>query len=323
MVADSASAVSAQAVLLLGPTASGKSALALQWAQQLPLEIVSIDSAQVYRGMDIGTAKPTAQERAQVPHHLLDLRDAHEPYSVAEFVRDATQVIAEIRARGKLPLLVGGTMLYAKALREGLSDLPSADAELRAQIAAQAAQLGWPALHERLAQIDPTTAARLPATDRQRIARALEVFELTGTPLSQLQQLHATRSTPQRFPVLALMPTDRSVLHQRIGARFQHMLDEGLVEELRQLRARLPLQRDLPSMRCVGYRQAWAYLEGECSHEAFVTDALTATRGLAKRQMTWLRSMPHVNVVAANQSEHALIQLRQHLERFNFSDQCG
>lgn len=300
--------------MLLGPTASGKSALALQWAQQLPLEIVSIDSAQVYRGMDIGTAKPTAQERAQVPHHLLDLRDAHETYSVAEFVRDATQAIAEIRARGKLPLVVGGTMLYAKALREGLSDLPSADPELRAQIAAQAEQLGWPALHERLAQIDRATAARLPATDSQRIARALEVFELTGTPLSQLQQLHMARSTPERFPVLALMPADRSALHQRIADRFHHMLEAGLVEELRHLRTHLPLQRDLPSMRCVGYRQAWAYLESECSHEVFVTDAITATRRLAKRQMTWLRGMPQVSVIEATQPETTLLQLRQHFE---------
>ncbi len=308
-------ALPVQAVLLLGPTASGKSALALQLAEHRALEIVSMDSAQVYRGMDVGTAKPTARERAQVAHHLLDLREAHEPYSVAEFVRDATQAIADIRARGKLPLIVGGTMLYAKALREGLSDLPSADPALRARLAAEAAQDGWPALHERLARIDPVTAARLPPTDRQRIARALEVFELTGKPLSALHTLNTAAHAGQ-LPVLALVPRDRAELHQRIAARFEAMLKAGLVDELRQLRARLPLHRDLPSMRCVGYRQAWAYLEGECTHENFVTTALTATRGLAKRQMTWLRSMAEATVLDSEPAAQALTHLRRRVDQF-------
>ena len=279
------------AVLLLGPTASGKSALAMRLAEHVPLEIVSIDSAQVYRGMDIGTAKPSAEERARVPHHLLDLRDPHQPYSAADFVRDATQAIAAIRARGKLPLVVGGTMLYAKALREGLSALPRADPAVRARLSAQAADQGWPALHQRLAQIDPATAARLPPTDSQRIQRALEVFELTGTPLSQL---HAggVPGNPARFPIIALLPADRTALRERIATRFAAMLKAGLLDELRALRARFPLSRDLPSMRSVGYRQAWAYLEGECTRAEFTTNALTATRGLAKRQMTWLRAMP-------------------------------
>lgn len=280
----------AEAILLLGPTASGKSALAMRLAETLPLEIVSIDSAQVYRGMDIGTAKPTAAERTRVPHHLLDLRDPNETYSAADFVRDATRAIADIRARGKLPLVVGGTMLYAKALREGLSALPPADPAIRARLSAQAAEHGWPALHARLARIDPATAARLPPNDSQRIQRALEVFELTGTPLSQ-QQTGGAGDRAGRFPIVALLPADRGALRERIARRFAAMLDAGLVEELRALRARYPLRRDLPSMRCVGYRQAWAYLEGECTHEKSVADALTATRGLAKRQMTWLRAM--------------------------------
>ncbi len=301
--------------MLLGPTASGKSALALQLAEHLDLEIVSIDSAQVYRGMDVGTAKPGTEERTRVAHHLLDLRDAHETYSVAEFVRDATQAIADIRARGKLPLIVGGTMLYAKALREGLSDLPSADPAVRAKLAAQAAELGWPALHARLAQIDPTTAARLPPTDSQRIARALEVFELTGTPLSVMHAPNTTSHAAQ-FPILALAPNDRAALHQRIALRFDAMLSAGLLDELRDLRTRLPVHRDLPSMRCVGYRQAWAYLEGECTHEAFVATSLTATRGLAKRQMTWLRSMTDATMIDPQDTHQALAHIRQAVEQF-------
>jgi tRNA dimethylallyltransferase len=283
------SRTTAEAILLLGPTASGKSALAMRLAEKLPLEIVSIDSAQVYRGMDIGTAKPTAAERARVPHHLLDLRDPHETYSAADFVRDATRAIAGIRARGRLPLVVGGTMLYAKALREGLSALPPADAAIRARLSAEASERGWPALHSRLVQVDPATAMRLPPNDSQRIQRALEVFELTGVPLSTLQT--GAGADAVRFPIIALLPQDRAALRERIARRFAAMLDAGLVDELRALRARYPLHRELPSMRSVGYRQAWAFLEGECTREQFVADALTATRGLAKRQMTWLRSM--------------------------------
>ena len=277
------------AVLLLGPTASGKSALALQLAEHVPLEIVSIDSAQVYRGMDIGTAKPTSAERARVPHHLLDLRDPSQPYSAAEFVRDATQAIGAIRARGRLPLVVGGTMLYAKALREGLSALPSADPQVRARIEARARAHGWPALHAELARLDPATAARLPPADSQRIQRALEVIELTGLPLSQLQ------SAPERPPLalrtIALLPADRAELHRRIEARFDAMLAAGFLDEVRALRARGDLDPDLPALRSVGYRQAWAHLAGQTPFDEFRAAGIAATRQLAKRQITWLRSM--------------------------------
>jgi tRNA dimethylallyltransferase len=281
--------MSADAVLLLGPTASGKSALALQLAQEIPLEIVSIDSAQVYRGMDIGTAKPTAAERAAVPHHLIDIRDPAEPYSAADFVRDATAAIADIRARGKLPLIVGGTMLYAKALRDGLSDLPRADATVRARLEAQAQAEGWPALHARLAQVDPATAARLPPKDRQRIQRALEVWETTGMPLSQLQK--APRKPPLALATVALLPADRGELRRRIAQRFDAMLAAGFLDEVRRLIERGDLHADLPSMRAVGYRQAWAYLHGEGDLAALRTAATHATAQLAKRQITWLRSM--------------------------------
>lgn len=277
------------AVLLLGPTACGKSALALSLAQHLPLEIVSIDSAQVYRGLDIGTAKPSAAERAQVPHHLLDLREPNQPYSAADFVRDATRVIGEINARGRLPLVVGGTMLYARALRGGLSDLPPADAAVRTRIEAEAKSLGWPRLHERLARIDPATAARLPPNDSQRIQRALEVFELTGLPLSQLQGSACPPSL--RLATLALLPEDRAELHRRIERRFEAMLAAGFLDEVRRLMARGDLDADLPALRSVGYRQAWRHLRGETTFAQFRAQAIAATRQLAKRQITWLRSM--------------------------------
>jgi tRNA dimethylallyltransferase len=279
----------ADAVLLLGPTASGKSALAMALASTLPIEIVSVDSAQVYRGMDIGTAKPSAAERAAVPHHLLDLRDPAEPYSAADFVRDASAAIAEIRQRGKLPLVVGGTMLYARALRSGLSELPPADAEVRARLSARAQAQGWAALHEELARVDPITAARLPPGDSQRIQRALEVFELTGLPLSQLQGRPRVASMSLR--TIALLPRDRTALHARIARRFDAMLAAGFLDEVRVLIARGDLHADLPSQRSVGYRQAWAHLQGQSDAETFRLATLQATRQLAKRQMTWLRSM--------------------------------
>jgi tRNA dimethylallyltransferase len=279
----------AEAVLLLGPTACGKSALAMALAGHAALEIVSIDSAQVYRGMDIGTAKPSATERARVPHHLLDLRDPSEPYSAADFVRDATRVIGEIRARGRLPLAVGGTMLYARALRGGLSDLPPADAAVRAGIDAQARELGWPAMHARLREIDPVTAARLPPNDSQRIQRALEVFELTGLPLSQLHG--APKGAGPHFATIALLPEDRAGLHRRIERRFDDMLAAGFLDEVRALMARGDLDADLPALRSVGYRQAWRPLRGEPTFAQFRTAAIAATRQLAKRQITWLRSM--------------------------------
>jgi tRNA dimethylallyltransferase len=283
------------AVLLLGPTACGKSALALQLAQAIPIEVVSIDSAQVYRGMDIGTAKPSTDERARVPHHLIDIRDPAQPYSAADFVRDATRAIGEIHSRGRLALVVGGTMLYARALREGLSKLPSADASVRARIDAQARAHGWPALHARLATIDPTTAARLPPNDRQRIQRALEIFELSGTPMSRLTAL--TETLPLRLQTIALLPADRAELHRRIETRFDAMLAAGFLDEVRSLMARGDLDPDLPSMRSVGYRQAWQHLRGATTFAQFRAAGIAATRQLAKRQITWLRSMRDVAVL--------------------------
>jgi tRNA dimethylallyltransferase len=283
------------AVLLLGPTASGKSALAMELAAEIPLEIVSVDSAQVYRGMDIGTAKPSAADRAAVPHHLIDIRDPAEPYSAADFVRDATVAIREIRKRGKLPLLVGGTMLYAKALREGLSELPSADPEVRARIEGEARELGWPALHARLAQVDPAAAARLKPNDSQRIQRALEVYETAGSPMSEL--IRTDTAPTLKLSTVALLPADRTLLRDRIAQRFDAMLDAGLLEEVRTLHARGDLHPNLPSMRSVGYRQAWRFIEDQCTFNEFREDGITATRQLAKRQMTWLRSMPNVTVI--------------------------
>ena len=279
----------ADTVMLLGPTGSGKSALALELAQRHPIEIVSVDSAQVYRGLDIGTAKPSAAERAAVAHHLLDLRDPSQPYSAADFVRDATAAIADIRSRGKIPLLVGGTMLYAKALREGLSDLPSADESVRATLSAEARTLGWPALHARLATLDPETAARLKPNDSQRIQRALEIVSVTGTPMSAL----LARGEPPtlKTEIIALMPLDRASLHRRIEERFDGMLEAGFLAEVEHLRARGDLTPELPSMRSVGYRQAWSYLDGGVTREAFRAAAIAATRQLAKRQLTWLRSL--------------------------------
>ena len=283
------------AVLLLGPTASGKSALAMQMAELIPLEIVSVDSAQVYRGMDIGTAKPSAAERATVPHHLIDIRDPADPYSAADFVRDATVAIRDLRKRGKLPLLVGGTMLYAKALREGLSNLPAAAPQVRARIEAEATRLGWPALHARLAQVDCITAARLKPNDGQRIQRALEIYEVTGTPMSDL--LGADTPPLLNLTTIALLPADRAQLHRRIAQRFDAMLDAGLLEEVRALRARSDLSPDLPSMRSVGYRQAWTFEEGKCTFDEFRSASIASTRQLAKRQITWLRSMTDAVVV--------------------------
>ena len=283
------------AALLLGPTASGKSALAMQLAEKISLEIVSIDSAQVYRGMDIGTAKPSAADRAAVPHHLIDIRDPADPYSAADFVRDATVAVREIRARGKLPLLVGGTMLYAKALREGLSNLPSADPEIRARIEGEARERGWPALHAQLAQVDPTTASRLKLNDSQRIQRALEIYETTGVPMSEL--LGKDPAPTLKLSTVALLPTDRAQLHDRIVQRFDAMLAAGLIDEVRTLHGRGDLHADLPSMRSVGYRQAWRFVEGQCTFEELRETGIAATRQLAKRQMTWLRSMPNVTVI--------------------------
>ncbi|MFO1398050.1 MAG: tRNA (adenosine(37)-N6)-dimethylallyltransferase MiaA [Burkholderiales bacterium] len=273
----------------MGPTASGKSALALVLAREFGGEIVTVDSAQVYRGMDIGTAKPSAAERAQVPHHLLDLRDPTEAYSAAQFAADAQQAIAGIRARGRVPIVAGGTMLYFKALTEGLSSLPRADPAVRAEIDAQAAREGWPALHAALARVDPATAARLEPTDAQRIQRALEVHRLAGQPLSELQGQRVAASLGPAVR-LALVPADRAPLHDAIARRFDAMLGEGLVDELRGLRARHALTPELPAMRCVGYRQAWDFLDGRIDAAQLRAAGIAATRQLAKRQLTWLRS---------------------------------
>ena len=285
------------AYALLGPTASGKSRLALELAAKLPVEIVSMDSAQVYRGMDIGTAKPSAAERKRVPHHLIDLIDPTESYSAGRFRADCVDAIGEIQRRGKVPLLVGGTMLYYKALAQGIDELPVAEPGLRAQIDARAARHGWPALHADLARVDPVTAARLSPNDAQRIQRALEVWELTGKPISELQR-SANPGLPFQLRAYALVPEDRAQLHQRIAQRFDRMLKDGLVEELKGLRGKYELHAGLPSMRCVGYRQAWGYLEGEYGKAELREKGIAATRQLAKRQLTWLRSLPGIEPAA-------------------------
>ena len=277
------------AILLMGPTAAGKSALALALAEAVGGEIVTVDSAQVYRGMDIGTAKPDAPTRARVPHHLLDIVDPTEPYSAARFVRDALETMDAIRARGRVPIAAGGTMLYFKALTEGLSELPAADPALRARIDEEARKRGWPALHAELAQVDFVTAARLEPTDSQRIQRALEVWRTTGVALSSLQG-RRTSGALGAFVTFALVPADRARLHDAIAKRFDAMLAAGLVEELANLRRRHALDRDLPSMRAVGYRQAWRHLDGEIDVATLRLQGIAATRQLAKRQLTWLRS---------------------------------
>jgi tRNA dimethylallyltransferase len=279
------------AFVLLGPTASGKSALAMRLAQSFPVEIVSVDSAQVYRGMDIGTAKPSAAERRAVPHHLIDLVDPTERYSAGRFRADAIRIAQEIVARNRVPLLVGGTMLYYRALASGLDALPEADPAIRAALDGEAAQKGWPALHQELAKVDPVAAARIKTGDAQRIQRALEVWRSTGRTLSSLQTAPAP-ALPFELKAFALVPEDRAGLHRRIAARFDAMLREGLVEELRDLRSRHALSADLPSMRAVGYRQAWEFLEGRITQAGLREKGIAATRQLAKRQLTWLRSLP-------------------------------
>ena len=295
------------ALALVGPTASGKTAIALALAAEWPIEIISVDSALVYQGMDIGTAKPTLAERQAVVHHLIDIRDPAQSYSAADFARDATALIADIRGRGKLPLLVGGTMLYIKALIEGLDDLPLADPAVRADIEEEAHDRGWPALHAELALVDPPTAQRLPPHDAQRIARALEVWRITGKPLSSF--FGTTRVAGPRVALLSLEPQDRKWLHQRIEQRFDAMLEHGLVDEVKALRSRGDLQADLPSMRCVGYRQVWEALndieEGIPLPAAMLLvreRGIIASRQLAKRQLTWLRSMPARQVVACDRA---------------------
>jgi tRNA dimethylallyltransferase len=286
------------AYALLGPTASGKSRLALELAARHPVEIVSMDSAQVYIGMDIGTAKPSLAERERVRHHLVDLIEPTQSYSAGRFRADAVRAIGEIQGRGKIPLVVGGTMLYYRALTQGIAALPEADPDLRATIDARAARRGWPALHAELARIDPATAARLSPNDAQRIQRALEVWELSGKPISELQKF-AGPGLPFELKAFALVPGDRAELHRRIAERFERMLKGGLVDELKALRRQHDLHAGLPSMRCVGYRQAWDYLEGKSSKAELREKAIAATRQLAKRQLTWLRSLPGIEPASA------------------------
>lgn len=311
-------------IAIAGPTASGKSAASLAIARRWPVEIVSVDSALVFRGMDIGTAKPTLDEQAVAPHHLIDITDPLQAYSAADFVRDATRLIGEIRSRGRTPLLVGGTMLYFKALMQGLDEMPRADAAVRLALEARAQASGWPALHAELAKVDPATAARLSPNDSQRIQRALEVFEVSGRPLSAFQTGGAAHPGPlAASQLLSLEPADRAWLHARIAQRFDVMLAGGFLDEVRRLRARGDLHPDLPSMRCVGYRQAWEALDAaggtlSAAQAAELRDrGIFATRQLAKRQLTWLRSMPGRTVVAcdaADAPDQVLRWAERHIE---------
>ncbi len=307
------SAAAVDAIALVGPTASGKTAAALSLADALQVrggaEIISMDSALVYQGMDIGTAKPSRDELAGVPHHLIDILDPLESYSAADFARDATRLIGEIRARGRVPLIVGGTLLYLKALLEGLSDMPAADPQVRAGIQQRALELGWPALHAQLQAVDPVTAARLAPNDSQRIGRALEVWTMTGQPISAFHQNHKPDAPRWHIPVISLEPQDRAWLHARIAQRFDAMMATGFLDEVRTLRARDDLHPDLPSMRCVGYRQAWQGLDEGWSEAEIRERGIFATRQLAKRQLTWLRGMPERTVVAADAAD-ALPQTR-------------
>ena len=284
-----------EALLLVGPTASGKSGLSLALAREFDVEIISMDSALVYRGMDIGTAKPTPEERAVCPHHLIDIRDIGEAYSAADFLDDTVKLVREIRARGRFPLIVGGTMLYAKALRDGINNMPSTDPAVREAVAREAAEIGWPAMHAKLAEVDPTAAARLSANDSQRIGRALEVFRMTGKPLSAF---HAERAAEPALQMIAvgLLPPDRKRLHERIELRFDQMLADGFLDEMRTLMKRPDYDPESPAMRAVGYRQAIDYLEGR-TDAAFHLAGVAATRQLAKRQMTWMRSMPDLRLM--------------------------
>lgn len=294
-------------IFIMGPTASGKTALAMELLQQLPAELISVDSALIYRGMDIGTAKPTAAELLQAPHHLLDILEPTQSYSAADFRDDALRLIGEIQQRGKLPILVGGTMLYFKALLDGISPLPAADSTIRAKLEAEAAQFGWPALHQQLQQIDPVAAKRIHPNDPQRINRALEVYRLTGKSMTELT---AEKGEPFPFKVhqFAIAPTDRAVLHQRIALRFEQMLANGFEQEVASLKRRDDLHADLPAMRCVGYRQVWQYLDGEYGYEEMRAKGIAATRQLAKRQLTWLRGWPDVTWLKSEESSAENLQ---------------
>lgn len=298
------------AIFIMGPTASGKTALAMSLRQRFPVELISVDSALIYRGMDIGTAKPTAEELAQAPHRLIDIRDPAESYSAADFRADALREMAAITAEGKIPLLVGGTMLYFKALLEGLSPLPAADPEVRAQIEKQAQELGWEALYRQLQQVDPVSAARIHPNDPQRLSRALEVFLISGKTLTELTKISG-ETLPYNVQQFAIAPATREQLHQRIALRFEQMMAAGFEAEARALFERGDLHTDLPSVRCVGYRQMWSYLEGEIGYDEMVYRGICATRQLAKRQMTWLRGWESVHWLDSDEPLQALESVAQ------------
>ncbi|KZN66130.1 tRNA delta(2)-isopentenylpyrophosphate transferase [Pseudoalteromonas luteoviolacea CPMOR-1] len=287
----------------MGPTAAGKTALAIELCKHLDTEIISVDSALVYKGMDVGTAKPDANELAQAPHHLIDLIDPRESYSVADFRRDAIELIDKLHAQGKVPVLVGGTMMYFKGLIEGLSPLPEASEAVRAQLEKEATEKGWQALHAELTQIDPDAAAKISENDSQRINRALEVYRITGKPMSLLQK-QKQPELPYTFHQFAIAPNDRKILHERIEKRFKIMLDQGFKNEVLALYNRDDLHPDLPSIRCVGYRQMWEHLSGECDYDEMVFRGIAATRQLAKRQLTWLRSWPNVTWLETGEQEN-------------------
>ncbi|HDL7685968.1 TPA: tRNA (adenosine(37)-N6)-dimethylallyltransferase MiaA [Yersinia enterocolitica] len=293
------------AIFIMGPTASGKTALSIALRQRLPVELVSVDSALIYRGMDIGTAKPSAEELALAPHRLIDIRDPAESYSAADFRKDALKEMADITAAGRIPLLVGGTMLYFKALLDGLSPLPSADPQVRQHIEQQAAELGWEALHQQLAEIDPVAAARIHPNDPQRLSRALEVFFISGKTLTELTKISG-ETLPYRVHQFAIAPVSRELLHQRIELRFHQMLDAGFETEARALFDRGDLHTDMPAIRCVGYRQMWSYLSGEIDYDEMVYRGICATRQLAKRQMTWLRGWGSVQWLDSDKPGEAL-----------------
>ena len=292
------------AICVMGPTASGKTDLALELIEEFPCEIISVDSGQVYRGMDIGTAKPDSEVLARAPHRLIDIRDPDQAYSAGEFRRDALREMAEIERQGRIPLLVGGTMLYFKALAQGMADLPQADVELRERLEALGAEKGWNVLHQRLSEIDPEAAAQVHPNNPQRLVRALEVYELTGKPISQHWREQKNKSAnqerlPFRLVNISIVPTDRTALHQRIETRFQQMVARGFVEEVQQLKLDPKLHRDLPAMRAVGYRQVWDYLDGQTNYAEMVQRGVIATRQLAKRQLTWLRGWPDASPLDA------------------------
>jgi tRNA dimethylallyltransferase len=302
-------------ICIAGPTASGKSAAARAIAQRWPVEIINVDSATIYRGMDIGTAKPTAQERTEITHHLLDILDPADSYSVASFRRDALQCVQDIQSRGRLPLLVGGTMMYFKALRDGLNNLPAADPEIRKALEARAAAEGWPAMHDWLKTIDPLTAQRLSPNDSQRVGRALEIWQISGQPMSALLGATQPADEPVATITVSLEPLERSLLHARIAERFDQMLELGLVTEVQALHARGDLHPGLPSIRCVGYRQLWSMLAGELDLKQAREHAISATRQLAKRQITWLRSQPNRHLIDAC-SPNAIDQVVQTIAEF-------